>query len=114
MANEGSEVAKPSMREIEISSTPTGADVHMGEDLLGKTPLKVEIDLDREAIFEASLKGYKSASLSIPTDNTEDSFTLKLAKVPARLNKPNIPKNKAGGKAGGKAGRREGPIICCP
>ncbi len=72
---------------IRVQSDPDGATVQRGDELLGKTPVKLEVEED-EGVFELLLtrKGYKDLRLQVDPDDAQGgrlTVTAKMEKRPA-------------------------------
>ena len=105
-------------RQFTIASTPEGASVTRGEELLGKTPLVINLKQDEsKATFQIAMDGYKPQAVDIDPGADETEYALKLQALPPkpqvknnRANRANRANNKGGGNKGGgnKGGGNKG------
>ncbi len=88
------------LRQVEISSYPTGADVYIGDLKVGVTPLPMTLEEDQETLtITLKKRGYRSKNITWTADMVEPAFPARLRMAPSNTNN-----KRPGGNGGTKKG----------
>ena len=99
-------VKAPVKVKLTISTTPAGADIINGDEVLGVAPLSVELDPKKATALKVVKKGFEDGEITVSAD-MDPSVSVTLKRVRAKQPATKAPA-KAAPKGGGKGGSKGG------